>query len=837
MESSAITTVDINDLQEHQQQQLQQQQQEEDANIVANSSGHNSFSSLASRRSLRRKHSHGGGSTKNNRSRSPKRNCIDPKLNQDMRQFLDDGPMRFGPAVIPGNLHVRQNLMEGSGNQLATYVRLRTHSDIKKKLRGLTDSQILRIVQFCQQLHPSSDVEADAAAYSLMKLCKPYYFGLTAVDRQFSIQERRVIVPIPQLHLKDQPNSRVVYFRPSRYFPKRHGYHKADVLDTLIYILDNWTLHDTALMTGTQNFVEAVTNHAVLIHLQDFGMANYSKDYWSKLMALLQGRVFPVSVRTVLWVDPPKVFDRVWSSMRSSMMITKSFRENNHRITQQQLGDYLQPQFAKFLPIDEFPDLCRGDEESNNLAGTFQSLARDYILFQKYLETLQGKTGMETNGSTSRRGRRGGHAKRRFSLPLYFGRRRRHRRNSKQQQQQSKRNQNYAVAAVAGEPSLDGSNSHDYSMDSAHESPRRSARSIMLGKGRPPIPSTSESINEQDDDQGDNDYYYGGNGREGNEWQYELEGESQSEASESKQPAAAKLQQPRSFRRHSQPAMRTDGRPPLGAREPSTRGIQNSQQLSPRRGVGRFGGFPVVHKHPRRSSLSVLEEMQEHTPANFQYTTETTDETLIQTPPKRKPRRLSLKSILSPLKIRRRRGGNNSTGDGSRKGDLSDSSGNLTNSDMDQSINSPLKDPKRRIPRRHSSGGDFFSHPSNQFLLEDDLESYEDMHDSGMSTTSNNESFDWNAILTNIQKNNNSGTPQSRSPKPARVSRRHSSAMGLPQPPLLLSDAEANDAKGAREPTPRKEQSLSYFLEQVERQKEKTRRLQMQRKAATASVP
>lgn len=300
---------------------------------------------------------------------------LDRELQDNMRQHLGDGPMRFGPAVVPTEMNVRQQLVQGQSLQLTTYVSLRTLSDVKKKYRQATDEQVLRIVQFCNY--------HDAMAYDLLKKCKPHYFHLTSSDRQRDIEEKRLVVPIPYLALRQKPRSRVVYFRPSRFSPRHDS--KSSVIDSLVYILDNWTRNDAIVWTK-HSFSSTPVTYCLLVHLHEFESSNYNKDYWSKFMALLQGRVFPVRVGMVLWVDPPPSFNRVWTSMKNSMMLSKEFAKNNFRLGRNELWQHFERDFERYLPSDEFPDL------NPNTSITLQDMAHDYLMFQKFIETLEGRS-------------------------------------------------------------------------------------------------------------------------------------------------------------------------------------------------------------------------------------------------------------------------------------------------------------------------------------------------------------------------------------------------------------------------------------------------------------
>ncbi len=484
---------------------------------------------------------------------------IDKELQQKMRQHLGDGPMRFGPAVVPTEMNVRQQLVQGQSLQLTTYVGLRTLSDVKKKYRQATDEQVLRIVQFCNY--------HDAMAYDLLKKCKPHYFHLTSMDRQRDIEEHRLVVPIPHLALRQRPHSRVVYFRPSRFSPRHDS--KTSVIDSLIYVLDNWTRND-AIVWSKHNFLAIPVTYCLLVHLQEFESSNYSKDYWSKFMALLQGRVFPVRIGMVLWVDAPPCFDKVWTSMKYSMMLSQDFAKKNFRISRQELWKHLQTDFEQWLPSDEFPDMNRDSSL------TLRDMAHDYLQFQRFLETLEGRSyNHETLASKRRSGRR------RIHIPLRKKRRPKKKKGEGLSAVDESESQNAPDESESRHMDESDSHHHDYDDVSAPDSD-----------------DEDKAADEDDDiDQSTN----------GND--------SMSERSSSKRSGRIRRGLIKLKLRRKNTGGSSNEQAP-SSRNDTSRG--NKPPLSPRRkarhSVAGLTKEKPMFPHPRRSSLSILEDMKEHMP-------------------------------------------------------------------------------------------------------------------------------------------------------------------------------------------------------------------------------
>lgn len=240
-----------------------------------------------------------------------------------------------------------------------------------------------------------------------------------------------------------------------------------------------------------------------------------------------------------------------------------------------------------------------------------------------------------------------------------------------------------------------------------------------------------------------------------------------------------------------------------------------------------MGGKPVKHVKPRRSSLSILNEMQEYQPKNRNSAT-AVDISAINK--KKGPHRKVLKVLKKPLKVFRGRRSSKQ-----ENGSLSEISESYV-SEFEQSFHvSALVSPAPTRGHVHSETN--ISTPSDHYgSIESDQ-----MEDSN----------DWSKILKEMSKGDGTpvGTPQLLK-QPHVGTRRHSTSVMAP--PLTgggsvepdddeddSDDEVESDPETEREKKPvskKKGNDLTYFLQQVEKKKERTRRLQLQRKAGTGSL-
>lgn len=170
----------------------------------------------------------------------------------------------------------------------------------------------------------------------------------------------QTLYPLPGLKTKDNKQD-VFYMRPSRYSPKTTA--PRVIIDNLVYVMNSMLEREQASTEGI----------AFLADMTDWNMKNYNTDYCFQFMQTVQGARTPVQVRLFLIVAPPSWFSAVWSMMKP--MLAESFRSRVKMISEDQLGDYLQSGYERYLPSD----MATGKVSSDKLV-------RDFITFRIYRE-------------------------------------------------------------------------------------------------------------------------------------------------------------------------------------------------------------------------------------------------------------------------------------------------------------------------------------------------------------------------------------------------------------------------------------------------------------------
>jgi hypothetical protein len=154
------------------------------------------------------------------------------------------------------------------------------------------------------------------------------------------------------------------YMRPSRYFPRSTPIE--EVIDNLAYIMLTMTVGDhDAQMNGI----------GFIANMNGWTFDNFSVQYCSAFMSMLQGHVFPVHVELFLIVDPPTWFPAIWKIMKP--MLSSNFRRKVNIVSQCDLHKYFLPGFEQFLP----------DEMGCGEAKT-TDIVRDFITYRQHVEEI-----------------------------------------------------------------------------------------------------------------------------------------------------------------------------------------------------------------------------------------------------------------------------------------------------------------------------------------------------------------------------------------------------------------------------------------------------------------
>lgn len=134
----------------------------------------------------------------------------------------------------------------------------------------------------------------------------------------------------------------VFYMRFSRLIPRAIPI--ATLSDLLIYVMNS--MHDKER--------DCIKGIGLIADLTDFTMSQFSIPYMIKFFMLVQGRVFPVKVESVLFTNAPKWFDKIWGILKQ-MMSTEFLHTNVHRVSfHDMVMHHLEPGWERYMTDDVF---------------------------------------------------------------------------------------------------------------------------------------------------------------------------------------------------------------------------------------------------------------------------------------------------------------------------------------------------------------------------------------------------------------------------------------------------------------------------------------------------
>ena len=130
----------------------------------------------------------------------------------------------------------------------------------------------------------------------------------------------------------------VLFMSMSRFFPKKDSV--PYIIDQLVYMMSCMLEREHACAYGL----------AIVADFSEFSMANFTVQYFHKLLMILQGRQVPTRVESLLIVNPPTWFGNIWTMMKT--MMSADFSPKVHRISFNDLGKHLVPGFENYMPND-----------------------------------------------------------------------------------------------------------------------------------------------------------------------------------------------------------------------------------------------------------------------------------------------------------------------------------------------------------------------------------------------------------------------------------------------------------------------------------------------------
>ena len=112
---------------------------------------------------------------------------------------------------------------------------------------------------------------------------------------------------------------------------------------------------------------DCVKGIGLIADLTDFSMGNFSIPYMSKFFMLVQGRLFPIKVESILFTNAPKWFDKIWGILKQ-MMGTDFLKTSVHRVSfNGMVTHHLEPGWERYLTDDVF----LGQRNANQIVAEF----------------------------------------------------------------------------------------------------------------------------------------------------------------------------------------------------------------------------------------------------------------------------------------------------------------------------------------------------------------------------------------------------------------------------------------------------------------------------------
>ena len=239
-----------------------------------------------------------------------------------------------------------------------------THKNISKKPNLFHEREAWEAMNNFDHHYLSLTVEAlDTQLRSKTLFPVPRLKGLKS---SFNHHRRSISTRKGQHHGHGCQELPMFYMRPSRYFPNSTPIE--DVIDNLAYVMQSMTCSDEGAQTDGVGFIA---------NMDGWTFQNFSVEYCSAFMSMLQGQIIPVHVELFLIVDPPTWFPTIWKIMKP--MLSGQFRRKVKMIPSSELSKHLCEGYEKFLP-DEM-------QFQNGQANTTE-IVRDFITYRQHVEEL-----------------------------------------------------------------------------------------------------------------------------------------------------------------------------------------------------------------------------------------------------------------------------------------------------------------------------------------------------------------------------------------------------------------------------------------------------------------
>eukprot|EP00934_Nitzschia_sp_Nitz4_P000392 Nitzschia sp. Nitz4//scaffold127_size64804//63557//64405//NITZ4_006191-RA/size64804-processed-gene-0.86-mRNA-1//-1//CDS//3329534795//392//frame0 len=266
-------------------------------------------------------------------------------LQTDMHEKLGDGPMRFGP-VLPKTRRVpflleEDELSDEKLFQFATIKRTWEGSQLAKE-KKFSKAHIFRSAVFC-------DFNLEETI-SLLKSANRRSFQLLPRNLENQLLSK-IAFPCPGLRTRE--GELVVYMRVANI--SLSTFSTENIIDNLIFVMDHVSARNPS------------KSLCLVINMAGWEHYNFKSNFYVELLDLVQRRLHPADVSSMLLVDTPPSFGPVWKSMGG--FIAPSYSKHVLSITHDELPYFMELDFEKSLP-NEFPG---GEVDTDQLASDFLS--------------------------------------------------------------------------------------------------------------------------------------------------------------------------------------------------------------------------------------------------------------------------------------------------------------------------------------------------------------------------------------------------------------------------------------------------------------------------------
>ncbi|CAJ1932376.1 unnamed protein product [Cylindrotheca closterium] len=198
------------------------------------------------------------------------------------------------------------------------------------------------------------DFNHDLARKALIERYDDPHLNLRMEGELVEQFQNLVIFPLPGLMTKNKKHE-VLYFHACRHFPAEMDTNL--LIKNVCYVMNEMSLTEEQCRNGV----------ALIIDLHQWTFKNFTNECSHKFLKAIQHQV-PTKVASVLIVNPPRWFPKVWKMLKK--VLSPSFAKRFVILKKQsQLQDYLMDGYEGYLPME-----MAGSQDSTEIVEDFVDL-------------------------------------------------------------------------------------------------------------------------------------------------------------------------------------------------------------------------------------------------------------------------------------------------------------------------------------------------------------------------------------------------------------------------------------------------------------------------------